>query len=190
MANEQITVDDAHDRIIDQLKEKFPLFVDVGDYGILTVKEGETRERLTVPAAILSFDSFEPDRERSNPGTGQKIISVRWELRVMLDTKDPSHDRAIRRLAADVALWIDGNRFGRGFEARFIRSEEDQFDPRLIRFNPWLIEFQQSYLLGESVWDGEGPVPTEVYGSYVPEIGAAHEEDYERIEEAESLVKP
>ena len=190
MANDEITLDIAHERIIALFKEKFPMFANVGDYGILTVKHGETRPRLTVPAAILYMESFEPDPEKHNPGTGQRVVSVRWELRIMLNTKDPNHDRYIRRLSADVALWVDGNRFGKGYAAKFIRSEADQFEPRVIMFKPWLIEFEQSYIVGESVWDdGDGITPTEVYASYDPEIGLAHEEDYKPIEEVKPLLK-
>lgn len=189
MANEQIMFDTAHERILAQLQEKFPVFAKVGDYGILTVKKGENRERLVVPAAILHMDSFEPDSEKSNPGTGQRVFSVRWELRIMLNTKDADYDRKVRSLAAAVARWIDGNRFGKGYEAKFIRSEEDEFDERLIKFRPWLIEFEQSYLLGEDVWEDEGTTPTEVYGSWVPLVGADHEDDYEQIEEVKPITE-
>lgn len=186
MADEQVTIENAHERILTQLQGAFPVFANVGDYGLLTVKKGENRERLVVPAAILHMESFEPE---SNPGTGQRIFSVRWELRIMLNTKIANHDRKLRGLSVAVARWIDGNRFGKGYQARFIRSEEDQFDARLITFRPWLIEFEQSYLLGEDVWEDEGTPPTEVYGSWVPLVGADHEDDYEQIEEVKPITE-
>ena len=47
----------------------------------------------------------------------------------------------------------------------------------------WAVSWVQNIRLGVNVWEGQAPIISEIYAGYSPEIGAAHEPDYERIEE-------
>jgi len=179
MAN-QIDLDTAHSAILEALKAQFPAFQTVGDYGVFSVKGSN---KLKVPAAALYLASFD-SQDSGSIATDQLAITARWELRIVLDKRTQDFERQLCKISADVALWVQGNRFGLpAAPAEFMRAEPDQFDPAVVHLSPWVIEFEQTYLLGQSVWDGSGPVPSAVYVAYEPDTGPEHIDNYEKVNE-------
>lgn len=168
-----VTIEALTKGIKEGLKKGFPDFQTVDDYPTV---EGA----ISTPAAFLNLSAIEPDNQ---DGTGRLVTVLRWEISVVLG-KVPTQEvkRNTRILAANLALWVQGNRFSLPVrEAGFVRAEPDEFSPTLSRYAPWVVEFEQSVPLGESVWDGTAIVPDTVYVSWEPDTGPDHVEDYVEV---------
>lgn len=171
-----ITTEVLHEGIKQALKEAFPDLETVDDY---PTEKG----KIKTPAAFLNMAAIEPGDSGGDDGTERLDSVLRWEISIIMG-KVPTKEvkRQTRMRAADVALWVHGNRFDlRVRPAEFIRAEADDFSPELSRYAPWLIEFEQSVPLGASVWDGTAVVPTEVYVGQEPDTGPEHEADYVKV---------
>lgn len=170
-----VTIESLHEGIKQALSEAFTELKTVDDY---PTEKG----RIATPAAFLDLAALEPDAEGGEDGTERLVMTLRWELYLVLGLPVPEVKRAVRTLAANVALWVQGNRFGLPVRpAQFIRAEPNDFSPGLERYLPWVVEFEQTVLLGSSVWDADGVVPTELYLGYEPNTGPDHIDDYERV---------
>lgn len=181
MANNSIDLDAAHDAVLAAIRAAFPVFQTVDDYARVS-------KTIQTPACFLTLAEFEPEEGDGGTGTGQLSVALRWEFRVVLGIRDIDSARNVRKLAADIALWGHGNRFGMlAGASRFIRAEPDEFSPKLQHYDPWLVEFEQGILLGESVWSDEGVAPSEILVGYVPDVGPGHEDDYEEVVDVPSV---
>jgi len=88
-------------------------------------------------------------------------------------------------LAEQVLAQIDGRRFGLigVYKARVTRIENlyaPAFDKHLIAVHA--VTWEQVVRMGTDEWIAEGTRPEQLYLGYAPEIGAAHEDDYMRVE--------
>lgn len=170
-----VTLESLHEAIKQALLEAFPTLGDVDDY---PTEPGHIK----VPAAFLDLVSIEPNGDDGEDGTGRLVASLRWEISLVLGLATQGNKRAARSLAANVALWVKGNRFGlRVAPAQFLRAAPDEFSPQLSRHTPWVVEFEQEVLLGESVWDETGIVSTTVYVGIDPDTGPDHVDDYREV---------
>ncbi len=172
-----LTIEDIHEGIKEALSKAFPSLETVDDY---PTEEG----KIATPAAFLNLAAIEPDDEGDgDDGTERLISTLRWELSLVLG-KVPTKEikRQTRVMAANVSLWVKGNRFGlRVRPAAFMRAEPDDFSPVLSRYAPWVVEFEQTVALGESVWDDTAVVPDAIYVSMVPYTGLEHVDDYVEV---------
>ena len=169
-----LTIEGIHEGIKQALAEAFPQLVTVDDY---PTEEGHIK----TPAAFLNLSAIEPDSDgNGEDGTERLAALLRWEISLVLGLPTQATKRAARALAASVAVWVQGARFGLCVgRAQFIRAEQDEFSPVLGRHTPWVVEFELSAAFGASVWDEDSaPAPSEVYLGFEPDTGAEHLADY------------
>ncbi|MGS4948068.1 hypothetical protein ACVDG3_21595 [Meridianimarinicoccus sp. RP-17] len=165
-----LDIDGIHDALIAGARAQFPDLRTVSDYH-------DERKTLETPAVLFELVAFEGD-EDADPGTEQLAMVARFEARVVLGFRTPLVEREVRKLAAALALWIRGNRFGQPIDpAEILAVEPDPFDPDLDQFAVWSVEWRHQVHLGTSVWINDGVVPTALF-SWVPRTGVPHEDDY------------
>lgn len=177
---EEITIQALQEAIEKALREAFPI-AKVCGYDALTQRKGSGRKHFNLPALVLSLGSFEYDAPTT---TEQLAVTLRWELRVVCSKKGGKAELEVRELAARVASFINGNRFGLKVKgAQFVAAGEDQFSPDLVGLEPWLVEFEQSVCLGTSCFIDDFITPDEVYVSMEPDTGLENIDKYERVTE-------
>lgn len=167
-----LDIDAMHDALIAGATAQFPDLRTVADYH-------DDRDTLQMPALLFELVALEADDE--DRGTEQLTMIARFEARVVLGFRTAAVEREVRKLAAAIALWINGNRFGQPIEPAEIMSvDPDPFDPDLDQFAVWRIEWRHQVDIGTSVWINDGTVPDAVF-SWVPRTGVPHEDDYVAI---------
>ena len=129
-------------------------------------------DKVTLPAAFVDLVELEPT---SDPGTGELALISHWETRIVVAESQNNADETIRSLILAVMLWLyrhpwPQKNIGR---AKLKQAGPDHFSPELQGHAIWLIEWTHSIRIGESVWDGDGVIPTQVF------IGS--DDNYEEI---------
>jgi len=138
------------------------------------------RTAIKTPAVFIDLASMEPG---TDPGTGELALIARFEARVVLGNNDTACLN-VRELAAEVARVINKNSFGLNVKAAALVSiTPDHFRPDIDAFEIWMVEWQHEIHIGQSVWDGVGIIPEEIYLGYVPFVGTGNEDKYIKIEE-------
>ncbi|MDA0782415.1 MAG: hypothetical protein O2942_09160 [Proteobacteria bacterium] len=133
---------------------------------------------VSVPAVFVDLSSLEPG---DNPGTEQVALVARFEARVIVNSADNGLMK-VRELAVEVAKIIHNKNFGMKTRlSRLVSIGPDSFSPELDAYDVWIVEWEQEFDIGLSVWDGTGIVPTEILLGYVPKVGVPHEDDYFEI---------
>ncbi|MDO5057731.1 MAG: hypothetical protein Q4E06_10455 [Lautropia sp.] len=175
MANAQTvtTLDDLHEAIVGEIRQQFPSLATVEAYR-------QVRGSLPLPACLVELAELEATDEM-DPGTGQLALRARFEARLVIGFRQGALNPGleIRKLAAALAVFVHQQRWGLPVGAADVLGcWPDDFDPGLDQYECWRVEWQQVIHLGESAWieDGETPTP---YLAWAPEIGAAHESDYQ-----------
>lgn len=174
-ANTEIELDPLHDAIAAQIATAFPSFRVVEFY------RDDESERVETPACLLEMTEAEPAPEM-DAGSGQWPAHLRFEARILMSARSANAKREIRKAATALATWLNLRRFA-GIptdECKVISCERDDFTPRRDKFECWRVEWVQLAFLGASAWNNDGTIPTEVYFSFDPDIGTAHEADYGR----------
>ena len=125
-----------------------------------------------------------------DPATEQLALIGRFEARVIVNAADNGQMR-VRELAIEVAKVIHNKNFGMKTRlSRLVSIGPDQFSPELDAYDVWVVEWEQQFDIGQSVWDGTGVVPTEILLGYVPEVGIPHEDKYYEIPTQSPLGLP
>lgn len=177
-ANTYVDLDALHDAIVADIRAQFP--------GLQTVEFYRTDERkgMLLPAVILNLAEFENEPD-VDPGTEQLAVTARFEAEIIMGFRVPNVKREIRKFAAAFAAWMRLRRFTRENvhtgPAQVIGCYPDDFDPELDQYEVWRMEWSQVLHLGNTVWTNDGAVPTQVFTSWVPDIGNGHEADYDRV---------
>ena len=178
-----VDLDQLHHAIAEKLRTQFPVFKLVQFYRDEEERKGPSTQEL--PALLLELASFDVDID-GDAGTEQLPLIARFEARI-IDTFNQRRAKInVRKLAAAVALYIFQNKhftglgpYGVGVSALGDISE-DAFFPELDRYEVWRVDFSTQIVVGENVWAESGETPTPVFG-YAPEIGAAHEDQYQEL---------
>lgn len=175
----EVTLDTLHQAIVDAIKAQFPDLVTVEFYR-------EERDGLPIPACLLDLTEMEsvPDED---PGTGQLAMDCRFEAGIILGFRVPNVKLEARKMAAALAVWLRLKRWPgiRCGPAQVIGCYKDDFKPELDQYEVWRVEWHQVIHLGVNAWANTGgTIPTQLLGSWVPKIGAAHEADYVPLEVA------
>ena len=174
-ANTEITLDALHDAIIAAIRSHYPTLETVADYP-------DERVRVTTPACLIELADLDPGE--TDPGTGQQAVLARFQARIIIGFREPATKRAVRTLAASFIAFMRGQRWGLPVgPARFVSAGPDEFSPELDQYEAWLIEWEQTLHLGQTVWRDGGTPPTQIYLGYSPRIGPPHEADYLPVEE-------
>lgn len=181
MENQQITPDVAYTAIIDAIRTRFSVFELVTDYDFFS--SNNQPSEIIKPACLLSIASLDVKNKNGSTATGQLSLTVLFEVRIILDRASTTFEQEMRRLVAEMSLWLHGNRFGITAPcARFLDAKPDQNTSQIIQFDPWVIQFQMPLHLGQSMWDDdEYQIPTTVMLGYEPDTGLDHITDYEEL---------
>jgi len=173
-AQTNIDLEALMEAVVTRIAVAFPAFSTVSDYDAL-------RSGLAIPACLITLEDFEAEPD-ANPLTGQLAVMVRWRARVVIGFKTPSAKREIRKLAAALALFIHGQRWGLPVEAAAVTViAPDDFEPALDQFEVWSVDFQQTVHLGESVWVNDGSIPDLVFSSWTRNGAVVPEADFDQV---------
>lgn len=185
-ANTEIDLTKLHAAIAADIAAQFPAFQTVQFY-----REEDERTPLTadqMPACLMQLSDMEPAGRADQPGTTQFAVDARFEARVIIGFRTPHAKVEIRKLAGALAVfisnrkWVDPDDATKKLptlSAEVTAVASDDFHEQLDRFEVWRVEWVHRIHLGATIYDGVGVIPGEVYYSWLPEIGAAHEDDYQ-----------
>lgn len=155
----EVTLENYFAAIEAKLAAKFPQFKTVAGLP-------DTRSPLEVYPAI-TFEATELEKAgHANGGEGKLPMDVRIEAHLILPFTIPNIKRLAPSLAANVAQFVDENRFGLRIEpANVVGCFEDHFHEALDQFVVWRVEWHQVIDLGESAFadDSAFVVPTDVH---------------------------
>jgi hypothetical protein len=166
-------IEAVHEGICAALRAGLPGLQDVVDYGV--------EDTLQTPLAVVRLAGMERAGE-ADDGTERLWVTCRWEVFLVLAARVPGVERELRRMAETVAGLTQGNRFGvSAMPAQFLAAGPNEFEPTFSGALAWRVEFEQDVPVGESVWEGEGVPVEQVMVSYVPLVGAEHEDKYTEV---------
>lgn len=175
-ANTEVTLDQVHDGILAAIRAQFPALATVEAYLA-------DRTALPVPACLVDMTRFD-DVADSDPGTGQLAVMASFKALLVMGTGLPGQNMKleIRKLAAAFAAFVRLQRWGCPIgPAKLIGAFPDETVPELDPYDVWRVEWQQLIHLGHTVWTDDGAPPAIMMGSHSPLIGAAHVDQYRRI---------
>lgn len=175
-ANLQVALDEMQEAIAASVTAAFPAFRTV------EFDRDDESEAFPTPAWIGSFVEGEPNPS-ADCGTGQWPALARFEARIILSARKGGAKLEVRKAATAFAAWLNLRRFP-GVMAdpcEVIACEPDEFSPHLEKFEVWRVEWVIPCFFGETAWT-PGPEITEAWYSFAPDIGAAHVDDYTKIE--------
>lgn len=169
-------LDDLHAAYLAEIQARVPGLQDPAVYPVV-------RQSLNLPTVLLELADAEPGQD---PGTGELAIKTRWEARCVYDPTAPRAELAVRALAMSVAhaVWRRGA-LGGGLRCGACRLERlgpDALRPELDSYLVWVVEWTAQIHVGQSVWDGEGVMPSQIFLGYAPRVGIPHESEYEPID--------
>ena len=134
-------------------------------------------EKLTVPAIRFELEQIAP----ANPydtGTEQLEVELRFSAECV-STYKQGGKLGVRLLAAQVAKFVQGNRFSSPLSpGRFASATPETFSEEYETFR---VEWSHTAFLGASIWDGAGVVPTQIFLGIAPYIGVPNEPYYRRV---------
>ncbi len=133
------------------------------------------------PAVLIGIEGFS---EGSDRGDDRVPLKCQVSAQCILSVKTENVQVQVRAFAAEFLSVIRRNKFDFGVDVSFPEGLDAR--PGVLRpgdngYDSFEVTWDQELYLGESVWDGSGVVPTEVWVSQNPEIGLAHEPDYENV---------
>ena len=145
------------------------------------------RKKIAIPAILIELAEMQTGRD---PGTGELALLVRWEARIIVDSIQENAGLDVRNLAATVALKIfQAVNFGLAITpAIIIDIGPDEFKPDLAGYEVWVVSWEHEIHLGQSIWDGEGIRPRNIYIGIDPKIGKDHEPDYNKLTRIEDIT--
>ncbi len=164
-----------HDAIIADLAATFPALP-------TCVAWPHLARKIRIPAVYIELVEMVPADDR---GTEQLALTARFTAWIVFDRTAQDDHLQAANLAASVAHRIyKAGRFGQVVgPAKITHIGADDFKPEFIGYTVWSVEWTHDLRLGESIWDGSGVLPVEVYLGITPEIGLGHEADYFRVNE-------
>lgn len=137
---------------------------------------------IEAPALLFEVTDITPAED---PGTDELALNVRLAAYAVTGLYEEAADRAAMSLAISAALHIHQARnFGAAGvgRARLEKLGPEEFKPDLVGYAAWAVEWSHLVILGQSVWELGGLVPSQVLLGYSPDIGLPHKPDYEPIE--------
>lgn len=186
-ANTEVDLDKLNAAIVADIKAQFPAYRTVEFYD-------KVRKELKLPAILLELSEFDAAPE-IDPGTEQLAVEGRFAARVVIDSlrvAAPANPKQeVRKAAAALAAWLRVRRWTNPDDAgkklptgpaEVIGASPDDFEPELDQMEVWRVEWRQVIHLGETIWKGEGVMPSEVFVGWNPDIGEGNEGDYQNVE--------
>jgi hypothetical protein len=117
------------------------------------------RDQIQLPGLFLDMVELEPT---SDPGTGELALISHWEGRLLVS--EQCADTAIWGLVQAVMIALhqfhcDEENIG---AAQLKQAISDHFTPDYPGHRVWLIEWTHLLRVGDSVWNGESVVPSQL----------------------------
>ena len=143
-------------------------------------------DQVTLPAVLVDLAELE---STNDPGTGELALISHWEARVMVSESNGNEqdngEVVLRSVILSVMLWLYGHTWPQKNIgcAKLKQASPDHFAPERQGHTIWLIEWTHDLRLGQSVWDGEGVIPTQIFigsGNSFKDSGF-EDSDYEEI---------
>ncbi|MDA3922757.1 MAG: hypothetical protein PF501_19075 [Salinisphaera sp.] len=170
-------LDALFDAIVASISARFPDLITVQDHI-------EDRTQISMPACLIEMADCDTS-DVVDPGSEQLELVATFEARIIIGFRTDTAKREIRKLATALAAHIRLQRWGVPCgEAQVIAVEPDAFDPDMDRYEVYRVEWRQPIIIGESIWNNDGIIPTTVLASDAPDIGPPHAEDYDVITQA------
>lgn len=124
--------------------------------GFWPVLEGAT---IPLPAVFLELAEAEPG---SDPGTGETVLTCKFEARIVVDAIRDDHHRQAVQLATQLAVLLRAQYWGVDHvgPSVFVQTVQDWTKPELDGYTVWLVEWNQEITLGEEEWPWLDDPPT------------------------------
>jgi len=159
-----------HDAIEATLREQMPKVVHVEAFPDL-------ENLFDLPAIYFALTDITLGEDRGEGKTGIKGL---FQACILVDPERPRAPLQAAILAAQLTAVLKDQYWGVEFimtPPEDIRAQPDGSAPELARFVVWVVEWTQSFEVGEVQWpfdDEPGPL---VWG-VSPDVGLGHEDDY------------
>lgn len=170
-----VTLNDLHNAIVATTQAAFGSVVEtVAAYSPLQA------DPINTPAVLIEMDSAD---EGEDCGDGRVPLKCQFLAHCILSTKTPNVQVEVRAFAAQMFQVVRHNNWGlTGNVTRpaSLSMLPGEFRPGNHGYESWIVAWEQTLYLGDSVWTG-GVRPETVYLGITPNIGAGHEGDYVQI---------
>ena len=135
-------------------------------------------DAITVPAVLIELVELEPGTDL---GTEELVLVAHFEARVIMQVN--ASPEPIQTLVLSVLQWLnDMNNYPTKVTKPNIKQAmPDAFSPDTHAYQVWQIHWSQSLRMGQSVWEGEGIAPSQIWLGQSPDIGADHEPQYNNL---------
>jgi len=166
-----------HEAMITALKAKMGYIKTVEAYDPTTESDGGQHSLVKTPAVLIELAELRPGKPL---GDGRQAFSCEFIFHCILSTATKNVELEIRNYAAAVARVVYKNRWGFPNAAELpddIGAYPGVFKPGDKGFESWVVSFRQNVFLGDVDVNQES-IPTDVFYSMTPDIGAAHKDDY------------
>lgn len=114
---------------------------------------------IPLPAVFLELAEAEPGADQ---GTGETVLSCKFEARIVVDAIKDDHHRQAVQLATQLAVLLRAQYWGLDNvgPAVFVQAIQDWTKPELDGYTVWLVEWSQDLTLGEEEWPWPDDVTT------------------------------
>lgn len=116
-------------------------------------------QAIPLPAVFLELAEAEPG---SDPGTGETVLTCKFEARIVVDAIKDDHHRQAVQLATQLAVLLRAQYWGVDHvgPSVFVQALQDWTKPELDGYTVWLVEWTQDITLGEEEWPWPDEPPT------------------------------
>jgi|GEM_PF-982893 len=173
------TLTQVHEAILARLRDKFPK---------VTVESYDPDSELSVlaPALFLELEDFDPG---DDIGDERLPAQCRFSIHCVLGWEVENLALEIREFAAAVAMLVrnDGiwQKGGALTNPKLISAYPGNFRKDMNSgYDSWVVSWEQTVYLGESIWTAEGITPQQVSFAHAPNGTSPPINEYEEINDA------
>jgi len=175
-----MTLDDLRDAIANNLKSKLPDLRECRPHAGRFDLSELRRVAAKTPAVFVACLGVRESALLESGECDADLVMAAFV--VTSDQKGLPRDVSALNIIEFLLMYVPGKQWGlqgRAFQAREVQAQNmysGEVDKAGVAM--WAAVWRQKVRLGESVWDETGVLPSHVYFSFVPLVGAEHEEDY------------
>ena len=135
-------------------------------------------DAITVPAVLIELVELEPGMDL---GTEELVLVAHFEARVIMQVN--VSPEPIQTLVLSVLQWLNdmNDTPTKVTKPNIKQALPDAFAPDTHAYQVWQIHWSQNLRMGQSVWEGEGIAPSQIWLGQSPDIGADHEPQYNNV---------
>lgn len=159
-------LDDYHDNLIKLIKDHKEYFAGSLQTVNAYLPDNENMQEsgmvINTPAAIIDIEMIEFGEA---VGDGRDTILCNVAVHCLLSTKTKNLQRQLRNFASQMLLLFNNHHpdFCSTDKATEVVAVPGNFQGGKQGYDSWVVSFTQSVLAGESVWDAEKIIPSEVF---------------------------